>query len=145
MLYFDTSFLTPLFRLEATSADVEVFIRSLPAGLLTISHWTTVEFSSMLAREVRIRALKGTEASEIERQFALVVSESFHVVTPDAADFQTAKQYLRRYESGFRAGDALHLAIAANRAATAIYSLDKTMLSGGRLLGLPVETGIRVP
>jgi hypothetical protein len=50
MLYFDTSFLTPLVRQEATSAQVERFVGSLPAGELAISHWTKVEFSSLLAR-----------------------------------------------------------------------------------------------
>jgi predicted nucleic acid-binding protein len=41
-----------------------------------------------------------------------------------------------------RAGDALHLAIAANRHAAAIYSLDKRLLRAGEILGLPVSAGI---
>jgi hypothetical protein len=41
-----------------------------------------------------------------------------------------------------RAGDALHLAIAGNRQAAAIYSLDKGLLMAGRLLDLPVSMGI---
>jgi hypothetical protein len=42
-----------------------------------------------------------------------------------------------------RAGEALHLAVADNHRATVIYSLDKTLLKAGKILGLPVSTGIR--
>jgi predicted nucleic acid-binding protein len=43
-----------------------------------------------------------------------------------------------------RAPDALHLAIAANRNATAIYTLDAGLRKAGRLMGLPVRSGIRI-
>jgi predicted nucleic acid-binding protein len=51
---------------------------------------------------------------------------------------------LRQHKLGLRAGDALHLAIARNRRADTIYSLDKTMLKAGRGLGLPLSSGIRL-
>ena len=57
MLYFDTSFLTPLILEEPTSARIERFVVRLPAGELAVSHWTRVEFSSLLAREVRMGGL----------------------------------------------------------------------------------------
>jgi hypothetical protein len=53
------------------------------------------------------------------------------------------RRYLDNYETGLRAGDALHLAIAGNHRAKAIYSLDKTMIKAGKILGLPVSAGIR--
>jgi predicted nucleic acid-binding protein len=52
VLYFDTSFLAPLILPEATS-DKTAFVRRLPTEELTVSHWTRVEFSSLIAREVR--------------------------------------------------------------------------------------------
>jgi uncharacterized protein len=48
-----------------------------------------------------------------------------------------------RFETGLRAGDALHLAIADNHRAAAIYSLDKALLKAGKILDLPVRMGIR--
>jgi predicted nucleic acid-binding protein len=42
-----------------------------------------------------------------------------------------------------RAGDALHLAIAKNNHAGAIYSFDKTLLKAGKVLGLPVSAGVQ--
>ncbi|MBF0391963.1 MAG: pilus assembly protein, partial [Alphaproteobacteria bacterium] len=49
MAYFDTSFLVPLLLPEATSDRIAAFMRDLPPGDLAISHWTRVEFSSLLA------------------------------------------------------------------------------------------------
>lgn len=144
MLYFDTSFLVPLILPEATSDKVTTFIRKLPAEQLTLSHWTRVEFSSFLAREVRMGGLHAQTAAQADDRFEGMVDESFTVLLPNADDFSLAKEYLGKHESGLRAGDALHLAVARNHRATAIYSLDKTLLKAGKTLGLPVVTGIRV-
>ena len=61
---------------------------------------------------------------------------------PDRDDFDQAKGWFSRFETGLRAGDALHFAIASNRGAVAIHSLDKTMISAGKLPGLPASAGI---
>ena len=57
MRYFDTSFLAPLILQEATSNRVERFIIGLPTGELAISHWTRVEFASLLAQQVRFHVV----------------------------------------------------------------------------------------
>jgi predicted nucleic acid-binding protein len=143
MLYFDTSFLVPLVLPEATSDRIAKFIQGLSAGQPTISHWTRVEFASLLAREVRMGGLDGRAARDADDRFEAVVAESFVVLLPDAGDFDLAREYVAHFETGLRAGDALHLAIAKNNRATAIYSLDRTMLKAGKRLGLPVSAGIR--
>jgi uncharacterized protein len=122
MLYLDTSFLVPLFLPEATSDKIERFLGRKHTAPLAISHWTRVEFSSALAREVRIGSLGRNAAIRTEAQFADVTAESFIVLLPTATDFDLAGQFLRRYETGLRAGDALHLAIASNNRATAVHS-----------------------
>ena len=43
----------------------------------------------------------------------------------------------RRSRRSLRAGDALHLAIATNRSAEALYSLDRKLIEAGRRLGVP--------
>ncbi|MBV9632328.1 MAG: PIN domain-containing protein [Xanthobacteraceae bacterium] len=70
------------------------------------------------------------------------MQRSFDLLLPSRNDFSLAKQYITRFETGLRAADALHLAIAGNHRARAIYSLDKTLLRAGRLLGLPVSAGV---
>lgn len=52
MFYFDTSFLPPLVLEEKSSRKIEAYVTTLPAGDLYLSHWTRLEFSSLVAREV---------------------------------------------------------------------------------------------
>jgi predicted nucleic acid-binding protein len=144
MLYFDTSFLVPLVFRESTSAAVERFLSRQAVGTLAVSHWTRVEFSSALAREVRMGALGRADLVKADAQFEAMIAESFEVLLPQSVDFDLAKSFLARPKTGLRAGDALHLAIAANHRAEIILSLDQTLLKAGRALGLPVSAGIRV-
>ena len=145
MLYFDTSFVIPFILPEPTSNLVERFLARIRSEALAISHWTSVEFSSMLARRVRMGEIDQDSARDADKQFAAVATQSFMVLLPTAADFRLCRDYLRHYETGLRAGDALHLAIASNHGAKAIYSLDRGLLRAGRLLGLPVQRGVRLP
>jgi predicted nucleic acid-binding protein len=103
-----------------------------------------VEFASLLAREVRMGALQPAAARKADARFAQLLADSFGVVCPDAADFVLARNFLQRYETGLRAGDALHLTVASNRHAGVVYSLDKSMVKAGKLLGLRTSLGIRV-
>lgn len=145
MHYFDTSFLAPLILPEATSEAISAFVAGLPVETLAISQWTRVEFASLLGREARMGAMKAADMARAEARFEAMVALSFIVLLPSAADYELARRYLRRFETGLRAGDALHLAIAANQGVETIYSLDKTMVKAARGVGLPVNTGIRVP
>jgi predicted nucleic acid-binding protein len=141
-LYFDTSFLGPLFLQEQTSTRIERVFAGLAGQDLAISHWTRVEFSSLLAREVRMGGMTATVAREVDAEFETLASVSLLVLLPGMEDFELAKEYLARHRSGLRAGDALHLAIARNRGSERIYSLDNTLLKAGRSLGLPMTRGL---
>jgi predicted nucleic acid-binding protein len=144
VLYFDSSFLVPLVLEESTSDRIAAFVRGLPIEELSTSHWTRVEFSSLIAREVRMGGLDVDAAGLADAQFESMVEELFAVALPDGEDFNLARRYLAKFETGLRAGDALHLAIASNRHARAIYTLDKGLLNAGKILDLPVSMGIRV-
>ena len=141
MRYFDTSFLVPLILPEATSEPIASFFEALPADSLTVSHWTRVEFASLLAREVRMDGLDPAAAQEAGSRFEALVRESFILLLPNPDDFDRACDCLNRFETGLRAADALQLAIAWNRGSEAIYTLDKRMIAAGRTLGLPTSAG----
>ena len=145
MLYFDTSFLVPLILPEATSEPIAAFFEDLPADDLAVSHWTRVEFASLLAREVRMGKLDAAAARKAGSRFEAMIEESFVILLPSRDDFDRAREWLTHFETGLRAGDALHLAIASNRAADTIYSLDKSMVAAGQALGSPASTGIVLP
>ena len=145
MNYFDTSFLIPLFLNEETSSRVDRFITQQQPGDSAVSLWTRVEFSAAIARQVRLGRLAAEDALDVDREFDAIMTTSFVTLVPNAGDFELSKQFLRRYDTGLRAGDALHLAIASNHGARAIYSLDRGLVKAGRLLGLPAASGLRAP
>lgn len=143
MLYFDTSFIVPYILPESTSSAVQEFFKENETTDLAISDWTRVEFFSMLAREVRQGGLAEEAAREADTRFEAMMTQSFTIVLPDRGDFDLCKRYLQRFETGLRVGDALHLAIAANRNARTFYTLDRKLLRAAKLLGVPVSAGIR--
>ena len=69
MRYFDTSFLVPLILPEATSEPIAGFFEDLPTEDLAVSHWTRVEFASLLAREVRMGNLDASAARRAGSRF----------------------------------------------------------------------------
>lgn len=143
-IYFDTSFLAPLILEEASSARVEAYIGRLPRTELCVSQWVRVEFASLLAREVRTGGLLERDALAAASQFEEMLTESYQVISPQAADYDLAREFILHFPTALRAGDALHLALAKNHAATSVLTLDKGMLKAGKLLKLPVTHGIRL-
>ena len=141
MRYFDTSFLVPLVIPEATSESVIACFQGFSTDDFAVSDWTRVELASMLAREVRMGDLNPAAATQAARMFESMIAESFTVLLPDRKDFNTARDWLCRFETGLKAGDALHLAVAANHDAHEIVSLDKRMIASGKILGLPTSAG----
>jgi predicted nucleic acid-binding protein len=144
MIYFDTSFLAPLILEEASSARVEAYINRLPRAEFCVSHWVRVEFASLLAREVRTGGLVERDALAAATQFEEMLADSYRIISPQAADYDLARQFILRFPTALRAGDAMHLALAKNHAATSLLTLDKGMLKAGKLLKLPVTHGIRL-
>ena len=117
-------------------------MRDLDGEALAVSHWTRIEFASLIAREVRMGGLPPAAAKKADARFQVMADDSFLVILPTPEDFALAAQYLRRFETGLRAGDALHLAIGANHGAEKILTLDKTFVRAGEILGLPVSEGL---
>ncbi|MBI5816270.1 MAG: type II toxin-antitoxin system VapC family toxin [Nitrospinae bacterium] len=142
MLYFDTSFVAPLLMQEETSVKVERFFARLKAGELAVSQWTLVEFSSLLAREVRMGGLESGAAARIDNEFISLIGASFVILPVDGRDFRLARSFVQKYASGLRAGDALHLAVCSNNKVKTVYSLDKRFVEAGRMLSLPTSHGI---
>ena len=143
MVYLDTSFVAPLVIAENSSEAVEAFVLKVKAGELATSLWTQVELSGLVSRKVRMGELSDSNAEVVRREFDRVLGESFEMLAPTAADFAAAAKYLELPKTGLRAGDALHLAIAANRHAKRILTLDPGFLEAGKLLNLPVTRGIK--
>lgn len=143
MVYLDTSFIAPLVIAEASSESVEAFLLGRKTELAT-SQWTRVELASLVSRRVRMGEFDADQAEAIRAALDRLLSESFTMLTPTAADFTTAVALLAKPGTGLRAGDALHLAIARNHGAKTMYTLDRGLLKAGKQLKVPVSVGVRL-
>ena len=90
-----------------------------------------------------MKELSETAAARIHREFARLLEESLVLLLPSHADFALARRLLERPGTGLRAGDALHLAIAANNRAERILTLDKGLVAAGKVLKLKIGRGIK--
>jgi len=143
MIYLDTSFLTPLFREEATSAKVAAFLSRQAAGSLAISKWTAVEFASLISRDVRMGALTAGQGRRLIAEFDSMVTASLVVLIPSGNDFDLAHEYVANFATQLRGPDALHLAVAHNNGVEFIATLDDGMLSAAKKLKVPARRVIR--
>ena len=143
MIYLDTSFLTPLFREEATSSKVAAFLARQSVGAMAVSKWTSVEFSSLVSRDVRMGALTVAQARRLIAEFDAMVADALILLTPTANDFMLAQQYVANFSTNLRAPDALHLAVAHNNDAEFVATLDEGMLFAAKKLKVAARRGIR--
>jgi predicted nucleic acid-binding protein len=142
MVYLETSVLVPLFLPEPESERVQRWLERQTDKILLISEWTLTEFASALGLKVRSKLLQLHKAQEAQKLFEKLAAQSLHVHVPTRADYVRAKDYLSEYGLGLRAGDALHLAIAFNETAKAVYSLDRLFISAGRKLKIKTDRPI---
>jgi len=143
MIYLDTSFLTPLFRSEPVTDQIANFLAAQPPGTLAISHWTRVEFASVVAREVRMKSITAVVARKLIEEFDALTHDSLHVLIPAAADFELARGFVTEFATQLRGPDALHLAIARNNGIEEILTLDDGLIFAAKKLKLKARRGIR--
>lgn len=143
MIYLDTSFLTPLFREEATSGKVADFVSRQSAGSLAVSKWTTIEFASLISREVRMGALTVSQGRRLITEFESILATSLVTLIPGSNDFDLAQEYVANFATQLRGPDALHLAVAHNNGMEFIATLDDGMLSAAKKLKIPARRVIR--
>jgi uncharacterized protein len=140
LIYLDTSFLAPFYIQEATSTSVESILLNLPTAELAISDWTIVEFASLLSRRVRMNELTPELMTVIIQSFQRDAAQSYTVFTITTADFVLAAEFLQQWETGLRAGDALHLAIARSRTVENLLSLDFGLIDAAQRFGISADS-----
>ena len=139
MIYIDTSALVPIFIREPKSEAVIGWIES-SGERLAISEWSLVEFASAAAikgRTGQAAANLVRKATERVREFA---QKHCTIAVPGREEFRRAAKLAGDQTLKLRAGDALHLAIAANLNAHGILCLDDAMIEISKALGMNAVT-----
>jgi len=136
MRYVDTSVLVAYLTREASSAKAEAFMQS-QGSHLAVSTWTEVELWSAIGNKLRNRHLTLAIAQGAVEKYSQLISPHLMQFAVTDADHRYAVKLLHGWRSTLRAGDSLHLAIAAKRGAS-VFTFDKGMNQAGQALGIPI-------
>ena len=123
---------------EASTAQVQSWLAEQPPESLIVSDWVVTEFSSALSVKLRSGQLTAKQRADALALFNALVEESFSCLDITQRDFHTAARYADQYQIALRAGDALHLAVAANHG-TQLVTLDKGLSAAADAIGVSVQ------
>lgn len=136
ILYLDTSAIIPLLTNDPLSERARAL---LVAGReeLIVSDLGAAEYSSAMARLVRISAITPDEARIYCETFDQWQDHAARCIGVEQADFRAATQFIRRLDLPLRAPDALHIAIA-RRLGARLATFDRQMAAAATRLGVSV-------
>ncbi|MFC7475879.1 type II toxin-antitoxin system VapC family toxin [Dankookia sp. GCM10030260] len=134
MIYLDASAFVSLFVEDAHSGRIRGLMRARRPAV-AVSTFGLVEFAATVATRDRAGRLAAGQAATILLQADAWVAAQATTLEVDAADHRTAAAYVRRFELGLRAPDALHLATCA-RLGLPLLSVDQRQAAAAAALGL---------
>ena len=136
--YCDTSLLVAALLPEAASKRVHRWLEAQGAGDLAVSDWTGTEFSSALSLKLRAGEISLEDRAAVLTAWATLRNASLAVLPVTPACFAAAAVYVEQADLGLRAGDALHLAVAAANGC-ALATLDRVQGKAATGLGIALQ------
>jgi predicted nucleic acid-binding protein len=91
--------------------------------------------SSAFAIKLRTSQINPEQRAAALAVFNRLIVESFTALPVSGSHFRTAARFVDQHTLGLRAGDAVHLAVAAEHGAT-VQTLDQRLAEAGPVLGV---------
>lgn len=136
MVYLDASFVVALIVNEPASAQASQWLARHPRSRLCTADWCVTEVASALSFKVRTAQLSDALAQGAWSAFQEACDGLFQLHPVTSEDFAAGAQLCLLPESGLRAGDSLHLAVARRLQCRGMLSLDRTLTLNARASGL---------
>ena len=137
MIYVDPSVIVSALTREPATIAAQRWLFAQTGGDLVLSDWTVTEFSAALSVKVRVGAVDLPQRATALAEFKRVTARYFRRLTMTRADYLLAARLCDRANSGLRASDALHLAIA-ERSGAEMCTLDRRLAAAAEAVGVRV-------
>lgn len=137
MHYLDASFAVTAFTSERATNAAQTWLQGDPDLVLVGSAWMITEFSSAMSIKTRRGELSPDDKAQVNAAWYDFCNSRLIQIAIAEADFYTAAQFADRHALNLRAGDALHIAIAARHGCT-LVTLDRIMAAAAIECGVPV-------
>ncbi|MDB5479759.1 MAG: PilT protein domain protein [Caulobacteraceae bacterium] len=135
--YLDASVIVPILVDEVASAVVERFLRE-AADPLVVGDFAAMEVASAMSRPVRMKSLPSEVAVVRLGEFDAWRSAETSSLDLQPADLRLSGVFVRRFDLGLRAPDALHAAVC-RRGDHTLVTPDKRLAAAAEALGVRVE------
>jgi len=137
MLFVDTSVVVAFYIPEANSRRAQRLFSS--EATLAISSLVEVEFTSAVARLVRMKHITADDGRCVLEAFQSHVQQKFYAFTPITQEvYQLVRDWIGSFRTALRTLDALQLA-AAHANGLAFVTADKPLAKAARQLDVAIE------
>ncbi|MCP9888960.1 type II toxin-antitoxin system VapC family toxin [Cyanobium sp. ATX 6A2] len=137
-VYLDTSLLVAALIREPGTDTAKRFLQAAEGQDWLLSAWTEVELASALSIKCRSGVVSATESAEALQRYSVLRDARCTLVTLEAQDFQTARDFCANPTPAIRAGDALHLAVC-QRQRSALASFDRELCNAAEHYRIALE------
>lgn len=133
MFYLDASVLVSAVSTEPGTRTAQDWLDE--ADEVLVSEWLMTEAAAALSQKQRMNVISAAERAEAMAVLRRQAEGAMQFLPITREDFRTAARSAERADTGLRAGDALHLAIAAAAGAT-LVTFDRKQARAGETLGV---------
>ena len=135
-IYLDASVIVALFT-DDPFTDRAATVLASKADAVIVSDFAALEFSSVVARFVRMRSITEEQARTVLLDFDSWSERACQRVGTNGEIISRAEAFVRRRDTSLRAADAINIALAESLHAS-LMTFDEKMSAAARVLGVPL-------